>query len=158
MKKYIHQALSCDTSLGKQSGNHCRRDYTSWLNLRHLGFHGRRVGKSVNTYVDRYEAPLLAAALLIIVCSILDAAFTLELLRLGALELNYLMAHLIEQDLGKFIWFKVSLTGLSITFLVIHKNFRIIGRFTVTHLLYLIAMSYMLLVYYQILMFRHMAG
>ena len=128
---------------------HSRRGTGRWVNTRHWGFDARRDGQQVNAYVDRYEARLLAPAVLILLCSILDAFLTLELIRGGAIELNYLMANLMQKDLALFIQSKIALTSLSIIFLVVHKNFRVIRGVTVAHVLYVISAVYIALIGYE---------
>ena len=131
-------------STGLSERGHC-----GWINTRHWGFNPRRDGQAVNSYVDRYEASLLAPALLVMLCSILDAFLTLELIRGGAVELNYLMANLMQKDLALFIQSKIALTGLSIIFLVVHKNFRVFRSVTVSHVLYFLAAIYLSLISYE---------
>ena len=48
----------------------------------------------------------------IMLMSCMDAFFTLQLMAQGAVELNYLMAYLIEDNHSIFIQLKVSLTAL----------------------------------------------
>ncbi len=106
--------------------------------------------------MDRYEAPLLAAAILTVLCSVLDAFLTSKLIEQGAVELNYLMANLMERDLHTFFQLKIVLTGLSVIFLVVHKNFRLIQWFSVAHLLYAISAMYLALISYESMLFRHL--
>ena len=98
---------------------------------------------------------LFAVVMIIITCSCLDAVITLELLSRGAIELNTLMARLIETDVQQFINVKIALTGLSLVFLVVHKNFRLWGSFTVTHLIYGICIGYSVLVAYELRLLTH---
>ena len=129
-----------------------RRKSLSWVNSRHLGLEGRRNADAVNRYVDWYQPQLFAAVLFIVFCSILDAVLTLNILSKGGRELNILMASLLETGTQQFINIKMALTGLSIIFLVIHKNFRIYNNFLVGHFIYCIAFLYAGLIGYQILL------
>ncbi len=129
-----------------------RRKTLAWINHRHLGIDGRRSVDAVNRYVDWYRPGLLVAALIILTCSILDAALTLDLLSRGASELNIFMAVLIEKDIDQFFIIKLSLTCLSIVFLVVHKNFRIYNNFLVAHFIYLFAFLYTGLIGYELLL------
>lgn len=132
-----------------------RRKTLAWINARHLGIEGRRSIDKVNRYVDHYEPMLIIPVLLIVFCSILDAILTLDLLSKGARELNVLMATLIETDLQQFFSVKMGLTGLSIVFLVVHKNFRIYNNFLVSHFIYLFAFLYSGLIGYELLLLSY---
>ena len=153
MKQILRSGLGDQTS----GIGYCRRGTGRWVNTRHWGFDARRDGLSLNSYVDRYEARLLAPAVLILLCSILDAFLTLELIRGGAIELNYLMANLMQKDLALFIQSKIALTSLSIIFLVVHKNFRVIRGVAVAHVLYVISAVYLSLIGYEAMLLGQMA-
>lgn len=125
------------------------------LNLRHLGLQGRRQNSrrqndAVGHYVDWYSPWLLLLGLSIILCSCTDAFLTLNLLQMGAVELNVLMARLIETDVQSFVNAKIGLTCLCVTLLVIHKNFRVVLGLTVEHLLLVILIGYMTLIGYEL--------
>ncbi|MEL7451444.1 MAG: DUF5658 family protein [Pseudomonadota bacterium] len=123
------------------------------LNLRHLGIGGRRRGDAANTYVDHYETRLLVVTMTTIICCFLDAAFTLNLLSVGATELNVFMATLIEADVRTFVQLKIALTSLSLILLVIHKNFTVGGMFRVLHVLYFFCGCYLALIVYELYLF-----
>ncbi len=140
-----------------RQGQRQRRNATpGWINTRHWGFDARRDGGRANSYVDRYEARLLAPAVLIMLCSVLDAFLTQELIRGGAEEVNYLMASLMQQGPELFVKGKVALTGLSIVFLVVHKNFYVVRSVTVTHVLYFLAAIYLALIGYEAMLLGQM--
>ncbi|MDH3647549.1 MAG: DUF5658 family protein [Gammaproteobacteria bacterium] len=131
-----------------------RRQKLSTVNLRHLGLQGRRQsfrrpGDEANHYVDWYEPRLMILGLAIILCSCTDAFFTLNLLQIGAVEMNILMARLIETDVQAFVNAKIALTSLCVTLLVIHKNFRLSSGVTVEHLLLFILAGYITLLGYE---------
>lgn len=123
------------------------------INFRHLGIGGRRKGELTNTYVDHYETRLLVVTMTTIICCFLDATFTLNLLSVGATELNIFMASLIETDVNTFIQLKIALTSLSLVLLVIHKNFSIAGMLRVMHVLYFFCASYIALIIYELYLF-----
>ncbi|MBT8117130.1 MAG: hypothetical protein KJO66_04815 [Gammaproteobacteria bacterium] len=132
-----------------------RRKSLTPINLRHLGLKGRRqqyrrTGDAVGRYVDWYSPKLMFLALTILICSCLDAFLTLNLLQLGAVELNLLMARLIETDIQTFVNAKIGLTGLCVTLLVIHKNFRVFRGITVEHMLLIVLAGYISLVAYEV--------
>ena len=122
-----------------------------------MGIGGRRIqarrkGEEKNCYVDQYHDPMLFLVVLsIIIMSILDAFFTILLLENGdIIEVNPLMAALIEK--GSFYFFNVKylLTALSLILLVIHKNFLFFGAFKTTHVIFFIFGGFFLLNTYQI--------
>ena len=125
----------------------------SGLNLRHIGLRPRR-GRTADAgvgYVDWYEAHLLLSGLGIITCSCIDAFFTLQLLQMGATELNAVMAYLIETDVRRFVSFKISMTALSVVLLIVHKNFRVLGTtLRVEHLLHGALGAYLALICWEV--------
>lgn len=132
-----------------------RRKHHPAINLRHLGFGGRRhrcrrAEDRRNRYVDSYDAPLLALTLAILACCCLDAAFTLTLLSLGAVELNPLMAGLIDRDIQAFVVAKFALTALGLVFLVIRHNFRLVPGVRIGHVLPVLFAAYASLIAYEV--------
>lgn len=143
-----------ETEVGRRQLPDRRRNLTP-LNLRHLGLGARRQASRraedvAGTYSDWYEARLLVSCLGIVVCCCLDAFFTLQLLQLGAVELNMLMAGLIETDVQRFVTLKVALTCLSAVLLVIHRNFLFFNRVRVEYLLHSALMAYLALIGWEL--------
>ena len=137
-----------------------RRQSLSAVNLRHLGVQARRhvVRRSEETvggYVDWYEPRLLFLGMSIVLCSCLDAFFTLNLLQAGAVELNALMARLIESDIQAFVNAKIGLTCLCVTLLVIHNRFRVFVVLNVENLLQAILVGYVCLVAYEVFLLSY---
>jgi hypothetical protein len=143
---------------GYASAQSCRRRNNGWINTRHWGVGARRSSSRFNAYVDWYEAPLLAAALITLICSVLDAYLTLTLIELGGVELNYLMDNLMRRSQEQFVTLKVALTGLGVIFLVVHKNFSLFMQFRVGHLLHAVAAGYLALIGYQYLLLQCATG
>ncbi len=137
-----------------------RRSRSGWFNVRHLGISGRRrtprrSEDGINTYRDWYEPRLLYFTIATALLSFLDATMTLNLLTLGAIELNTLMAHLINTDVQMFVNIKVALTLLTLVFLVIHSNFRLFRFVRVNRVIYFLFGGYLTLIVYEIgLLFR----
>lgn len=132
-----------------------RRNGTGWFNARHLGIFGRRRGarrtdEGENRYVDWYEPQLLYLTIATALLSFMDAALTLNLLTLGAIEINSLMAHLINTDVQLFVNIKVALTLLTLVFLVIHSNFRLFRFVRVNKVIYFLFGAYLTLILYEI--------
>ncbi|MBT8132261.1 MAG: hypothetical protein KJO35_08325 [Gammaproteobacteria bacterium] len=135
-----------------------RRQKLSPINFRHLGLQGRRQGfrrseERTGQYVDWYEPKLMFLGVAIILCSCMDAFLTLNLMQMGAVEMNVLMARLIETNIQHFVNAKIALTCLCVTLLVIHKNFRVCGSLTVEHLLQVILACYLTLMGWEVMMF-----
>lgn len=140
-----------------------RRGDHGWINTRHLGFLGRRrnprrTKDGENSYVDWYEPRLLYFTIATALLSFLDAALTLNLLSLGAIEVNSLMARLINSDVQMFVNIKVTLTLLTLVFLVIHSNFRLFRFVPVNRIIYVLFGGYLILIIYEVgLLFRILA-
>jgi hypothetical protein len=83
---------------------------------------GRREGERDFVYVDRPGLWAAVGFFLIVALSLLDAAFTLALLRRGATEANPLMEAAIRLGAGPFIFIKTVVTALAAGFLCLHKN------------------------------------
>ena len=75
-----------------------------------------------NYFVDRYSRRIFAAVLLILAMSLVDAIFTLQLLRQGAAEINPVMAHFLEYGPLEFLVAKYILTCASVLLLLLYKN------------------------------------
>jgi hypothetical protein len=134
-----------------------RRRFSSFINFHHMGIGGRRIRarrkeEKINCYVDQYHDPMLFFVVLsIIIMSVLDAFFTILLLENGnVIEVNPLMAALIEKGNLYFFNVKYLLTALSLILLVIHKNFSIFGAFKTTQVIFFIFGGFFLLNIYQI--------
>ncbi len=132
-----------------------RRSASGWINPRHLGIFGRRRATrrsedGENCYLDWYEPRLLYLTIATALLSFMDATMTLNLLSLGAIELNTLMAHLINTDVQLFVNIKVALTLLTLVFLVIHSNFRLFRFVKVNLVIYVLFGGYLTLIIYEI--------
>lgn len=136
-----------------------RRCSTPFFSLYQLGFkgrrqHARRSYSSAPSYFDRYDATLLLCALGVVVFSALDAAFTLRLMAAGAIEMNAVMAVLIEDDIRKFVSVKLALTSLAILLLVIHHDVKLGSLLRVRHIQYGVLAAYATLIAYEVMLLR----
>jgi len=113
---------------------------------------GRRLQDQHLGYVDWYEPKLLYVVLGILILSFVDAVLTLNLLKIGAVEVNSFMAFLIEKDIQLFAWTKMALTGLCLVVLAAHANFRWLRMFRVERTLHLILPAYALLITYELVL------
>jgi uncharacterized protein DUF5658 len=83
---------------------------------------GRRAGEQDFVYVDRPGIWPISAFVVILGLSILDAAFTLALLRQGAQEANPVMQAALHLGEAPFVFIKTAVTALAAGFLCLHKN------------------------------------
>ncbi|MBM3288131.1 MAG: hypothetical protein FJY88_12375 [Candidatus Eisenbacteria bacterium] len=83
----------------------------------------RRTTDPEHYYVDRLGAEVWLVLLLVFLFQILDANLTLALLRKGGIELNPIMARLIEHNVFAFYLIKLGISAVGLWFLGIHKNF-----------------------------------
>ena len=74
-------------------------------------------------FVDRYNARLLAATLIILLLSVCDALLTLFLIGHGSDELNPVMAYFLNLSPWAFISAKYFLTCVGVVTLLIFQNF-----------------------------------
>jgi len=110
----------------------------------------RRVGDKTNTYIDWYDHWQLVTTLTVILLCSLDAFLTIILLDRGAVELNFLMAWLIDKDIQTFTLVKLTVTGVALIVLVMHINFRIYRIVSVRYLMYALVPAYSLLIAHEI--------
>ena len=99
--------------------------------------------------IDWHEPQWLAAALLIMLLSVADAALTLSLLNHGATELNPLMRMVVMGSDRSFVYLKLGITAITVTMLVLLIRVRTFGRQLAGPLLLLTALSYSVLVSYE---------
>jgi len=111
-------------------------------------YHKGRVGYFVDVY--RREIGLLSVLLLLLSCA--DAFMTLQLLQLGAIELNPMMDGLIKSNVQNFVGFKVALTALSVLLLVRCSNFRFIGGVKVVSIMRIACVVYSVLFAYELVL------
>lgn len=138
-----------------------RRSPPPFFSLRAFGTSGRRVNVrrvGDRAYVDHYEWPVVMIAIGIVIMSAMDAAFTLRLLSKGAIELNAVMAILIESDVQKFVAFKLGLTITGVLLLVIHKNVQLSLGFTVYRIKQAVFLGYVALISYELWLFHLVAS
>lgn len=105
-----------------------------------------------NVYFDRHEPFFTLLALGIVLLSITDAFFTLHILERGGEELGPFVSYLIQQGEVLFFVVKVLVTAIAVMLVLMHKNFSIFKYFAGYHVLYLILLSYVILVTYELSM------
>ena len=108
----------------------------------------RRASDAHGIIVDWHHPRLLYMTLGILVLSTADAVLTLNLLQLGATEINPVMDKL--SDVQAFANAKMAVTGVGLVALVTLSNFRVFRGLRVSRLLDFILLAYLLLVGYEL--------
>ncbi len=136
-----------------------RRSRPSLFNYLRWVFRGRRRTlrrrkEQTGRYLDWHEPILLYVALATFIFSGLDAAFTLNLLQKGALEVNPLMALLIEKDTHLFVITKLMVTFICLVLLVAHSNFALFKKIKIEPIVYGLFGIYLTLIGYEFFLLR----
>ena len=105
--------------------------------------------------IDWYEPRVLYLALGVLLLSCTDALFTLNLIPLGATEENFIMAAMLDQGVSSFLASKISLTIISLLLLVAVVRRKFYRSLSVEHLLQLCFAGYVLLICYEIYLFKY---
>ncbi len=113
----------------------------------------RRAENYLSHYSDWYDVKLLVLSLSLLLLSCLDAAMTMKLLSLGAVELNPIMDELLKQGTKYFVGIKITVTALCIIVLVAHNRFKIFNLIRVDVVLLTAVFIYLGLVTYEFYLF-----
>jgi len=134
-----------------------RRNRSTSPLSRHSHSGGRRNARRMDDhtrggyYIDWYEPKLLLTILGILILCLADSYMTLKIIASGGEELNVVMELLISESIFVFILGKYLMTSGSLIFLVAHRNFKVFHhRFTVSHILPVLLMIYIVLIAYEI--------
>lgn len=117
----------------------------------------RRDEENINYYVDRYNSHYLLIIASILILCVLDAYLTLTLIHFGGVELNPFMLALMNKDIVLAMIIKYLLTVFSISFFLIHKNFKVFGKLRIGALLYGVLTLYIVLVFVEAFSFFKVA-
>lgn len=109
----------------------------------------RRAENYLSHHTDWYDVKLLVLSLSLLLLSCLDAAMTMKLLSLGAVELNPIMDELLKQGSKYFVGIKIAVTALCIIVLVAHNRFKIFNTLRVDIILITAVFIYLGLVTYE---------
>jgi hypothetical protein len=90
---------------------------------RHRRRSSRPPGETPNLYAACLSARVVVLVIFVVLCSAVDALFTLIHMQQGATEVNPVMAMALAQGIDSFVGFKMSLTGLGVLLLAMHQNF-----------------------------------
>jgi hypothetical protein len=114
----------------------------------------RRQGDSGFHGLDWHAAHLLAVAMGILLLSVADAFMTVTLLSGGAVEVNPVMAAVIQRSTTLFAVLKMALTGISVVFMVLLARYRLLRVVRVEAILYAVLGGYLTLLGYEFWMLR----
>ena len=139
----------------RREGPDRRAEPTRLLSLASLRGRRRHVRRTedreIHKYVDRYDGHFVLLVIAVLLLSITDAYLTLFIVAMGGLELNPFMAYFLDRCPVNFFLVKYGLTAAGILWLLVHKNFRILGRrVNVRTILTVIPCLYGLLVLYEL--------
>ncbi len=123
-------------------------------NFRPRRRNSRREDDEHRILFDWYEPRVLYLVLGVLLLSCTDALFTLNLLNHGAGEANFVMATVLDHSMERFLASKISITGISLIFLVIVVRRKFIGDYGVEHLLQILFAAYLLVICYEIYIFE----
>jgi len=113
----------------------------------------RRAADSHRFVFDWHEPHLLYIALAIVLLSCTDALFTLNLLHIGAVEVNLFMNSMITVGVEQFLWVKIGTTIVSVLALVFAAQRHFMGWFRVIRVLQIACVGYLALIVYEIYLF-----
>src|SRR5688572_6726861 len=104
---------------------------------------------------DWFQSKWLVATIGILLLSCTDAFLTLQLLSLGAEEVNPIMEPLVHGSGHGFALAKFSLTALGVVVLTVLARFKVFGWLVVGSILWVVLAAYVLLVVYEVVLLTH---
>jgi hypothetical protein len=147
--------VSSSSFVERRSGRDRRRRPTTPFSLSSL-FGSRRLGRRkedrlIHYYVDRYGWRSVGVFLASLGLCLADAFMTLHLLSRGAQELNPVMDFFLRIGPIHFLLAKYLVTGASLMWLLIHKDYPLLkGRIKGKNLLLAVPLLYAVLVVYEL--------
>jgi len=111
---------------------------------------GRRKEDRRYPLLDRFDSGVVTLAIALMVLSILDAMFTLELISRGGTEVNPLMNALLQHSVWAFTGFKMLLTGVPAIILVATGNLLVLRRYRARSILAALVGLYLGLICYHL--------
>lgn len=87
----------------------------------------RRESEAADYYADRYELRYFLMIGIILVLCVLDCGMSVRIHQWGGSEINRLAAALIHGSPVRLLMFKLGLTSTGLVFLLLHKNFKLLG-------------------------------
>lgn len=139
----------------RRSGRDRRNHPTTPFSLSSLSgsrrYGRRKEDRLIHYYVDRYGWRSVGAFMASLGLCLVDAFMTLHLLSRGAQELNPVMDFFLRIGPIQFLLAKYLVTGLSLMWLLIHKDYPLLkGRIKCKNLLLVVPLLYALLVVYEL--------
>lgn len=119
---------------------------------------GRRAGDHDRIFLDWHEPRVLYLSLAIVLMCCADALFTLNLMAIGAQEMNVLMDSLIAQDTRRFVAIKIGVTGISVVLLGVAARRQFLGVLPVFRVLQVFCAGYALLIMWELWLFTVYIG
>lgn len=111
----------------------------------------RQEDRCVPKKVDRYSNKILFIIILILVLSVLDAVFTLNLVEKGAKEMNPIMNYYLERSPMLFLWIKYLLTCASVLLVLYAKDYYIFRtKFKARVLFFILPIPFILIIHWQL--------
>jgi Domain of unknown function (DUF5658) len=110
----------------------------------------RRPADDQKYVLDWHDQGLFTVAMAIVLMSCIDAFFTLNLMRLGAQEINYFMNALLNADTSSFLLVKFTLTSIGVVWLVAFARFRLGGILPVRRVLESLCAMYACLIIWEL--------
>ena len=128
--------------------------FSRYLLIGRRSYPRRKVDREAPQKVDRYSQKIFVMILFILGLSLTDAFFTLLLVDNGAEEVNPLMAYYLEQGQLFFVLIKYLLTCASVILILFYKDCSLFKtQAKVRVLFYLIPISFLLVIQWQIFLF-----
>lgn len=113
----------------------------------------RKEDKPIYYLVDRYNVCSILLVVAVLTLSVADAFFTLQLVSMGARELNPVMDFFLRYGPLPFLWAKYIFTAAGVTALLMLKNYPVFnGRMTVKVVLMAIPVMYAVLIVYELVL------
>ncbi len=114
---------------------------------------GRRDGDHERIFLDWHEPRVLYLVLAIVLMCSADALFTLNLMAIGAEEMNVLMGALIAHDVDRFLALKIGVTSASVVLLAVAARRQFLGMIPVIRVLQAFCAGYVVLILWELWMF-----
>lgn len=134
-----------------------RRSHSAWSfaygSFRPRRRVGRRDGDHDRIFLDWHEPRVLYLSLAIVLMSCVDALFTLNLLAIGAQEMNVLMDALITHDVERFVALKIGITGACVVLLGVAARRQFLGMIPVIRVLQFFCAGYAALIVWELWLF-----
>ncbi len=129
-----------------------------WWSVLYGGVHPRRrtpprrAEDSSFHWLDWHDAHLLGVSTGILLLSVIDAFMTVSLLQVGAIEINPIMALMVDKSVATFAVVKLALTGFGVICLVVLARQRLLRVVRVDVAMYAVLAGYLALIGHEMRM------